>query len=78
MCKFFTLQELYEILKITYGDDVTIRSRTWGLFGDGEHELWKDGVKRATWKSRLINIPSLDGVTPRGPSEYYDLVHLSN
>lgn len=37
------------------------------------HELIKGENLRASWKSRLISIPPLDGRPPRGPSEYYDL-----
>jgi hypothetical protein len=41
--------------------------------GSSETILIFEGVLRASWRARLISMPPRDGVTPRGPKEYYDL-----
>ena len=72
----YTLDQLMTELS-RYGEDIEIREVGRFMLGVGrDFELWKDGVKRATWSSYLKETPPLDGKTPRGPSEYYDLKHL--
>ncbi len=68
----FTLDQLLEILKARFGDDFVIAQRE---FGDGSSQavLTFEGKLRASWRAQLVNMPPRDGVTPRGPKEYYDL-----
>ncbi len=70
-----TLDQLLTQIKRYAGTDVVIESQGDRL-GNRTHTLRKNGFVRATWNSRLLTIPPLDGVTPRGPSDYYDLKHL--
>ena len=72
----YSLDQLCAEIEARYGKDVQIRGRAWGVLEDGEYELWKDGARMMTWKSRPVKMPPVDGVTPRGPSEYYDLKYL--
>lgn len=75
----YTLDQLTTELETHYGQDVKIKQiGLWGFGLGRDFELWKDGVKRATWSSYLKDVLPLDkmSTTARGPSEYFDLVHL--
>ncbi len=67
-----TLDELSATLKARFGEDFFITRRERGD-GTGEAVLTVNDVCRATWCVRLVNPQPRDGVTPRGPREYYGL-----
>jgi hypothetical protein len=76
--EFITLDQLMAKLKEKFdGKDIVIRQRT---FGDGSSEeaVMIGNRLVATFKGRLVTIPPLDGVTPRGPKEYYDLEFMDD
>lgn len=74
MKQVFDLNGLSELIKAKFGDmGYEIQTREF-CFGDSECQLVAGGKVLATWKGRLMQVPPLDGVTPRGPREYYDLV----
>ena len=67
----FTLAEFQRRLEMeNFGEDCTGNLNP---FGVSTFVLVKQGSVRATWKSQLQKMPPIDGVTPRGPSLYYDL-----
>lgn len=69
----YTLDALLALLNQRFpGVDLDISQRE---FGDGSSVacLSVDRQVRAAWRGRLIAPPPLDGVTPRGPKEYFDL-----
>lgn len=69
----FTLEEFQRRLEMeNFGDDVLIIGDL-NPHGVSTWALTKHGSIRATWKSQLQKMPPIDGVTPRGPSLYYDL-----
>lgn len=74
----YTLDRLCEILRHRFGGPEKDQEYTQTEFADGSSEatLKIDGQIKATWKGRLVKMPPLDGVTPRGPKEYYDLTFL--
>lgn len=75
----YTLDQLMAELETRYGQNVEIKQVSlWGFGLGRDFELWKDGVKRATWSSYLKEVLPLDkmSTTARGPSEYFDLIHL--
>ena len=67
-----SLDELIAVIRSRFGSDVVITQREYWM-GCSEAILSVNGVVRASWRGRLVNIPPLDGVTPRGVKEYYDL-----
>lgn len=56
--------EKFEVTQVEHGD------------GSSEALLTIDGALRASWRARLANPPPRDGITPRGPKEYYDLQYF--
>ncbi len=68
----YDLDGLCQILKEKFGEDFIVTTKE-KSDGSTESVLGIEGKIRATWKGRLVNVPPRDGVTPRGPKEYYDL-----
>ena len=69
----FTLAEFQRRLEMeNFGEDCVIVGDL-NPHGVSNWTLVERGAIRATWKSQLQKMPPIDGVTPRGPSLYYDL-----
>ncbi len=68
----YDIDQLSQILKEKVGEDFIVTQKE-KMSGDAEAVLTIEGKIRATWKARLVKIPPPDGVTPRGPSEYFEL-----
>lgn len=70
---FLTLDQLCDKLRQEIGTEFTI---TWQEFHDGSSQCIAEvrGKVAAQWFGRLANdeVP-IDGVTPRGPKEYFGL-----
>ncbi len=66
------IDDLCALLEAKFGSNFTITHRDCPD-GSGDAFLVLDGIVRATWSARLINQVPRDGVTPRGPREYYGL-----
>jgi len=72
MEKIYSLDELCFELRDRLGTYYTITTRELGD-GSAYSTLTIDGILKATWSARLVNAPKYDGITPRGPSEYFAL-----
>lgn len=70
--KTYTLDELCAKLRERLGTDYLITSRE-SSDGSAHATLTIGGILRATWSQKLKNAPKHDGVTPRGPSVYFNL-----
>lgn len=67
-----TLDQLCAKLRERLGTDYLITTRE-SPDGSAHATLSIDGILKATWRKRLANEPKYDGVTPRGPSVYFNL-----
>ncbi len=70
-----SLDELQEIIKARFGEAFEVTQTERGD-GSGSAVLSIAGVAKASWSKRLVGNSPRDGVTPRGPAEYYDLKFL--
>lgn len=70
--KTYLIDDLCDELRNRFGIDLLIDS-VHMRDGSAKHILTVAGWVKATWKSKLVTPPIPDGVTPRGPSEYYNL-----